>query len=106
MHGDTLRLEEVGLAHPGELEQLRRVERAAREDHLAARANFHRRSAAPALAIADASSALALEDQARRMHLGAHLKIRPLHRGAQEGTRGAHAATFQDRTLRVVDAEL
>ena len=46
------------------------------------------------------------KDQPRRVHLGAHVEIRPLHRGMQEGARGADAAAFEDRALGVVDAEL
>ncbi len=106
MHRDALRLEEFGLANAGELQQLRRIERAAREDHLAARADFHNRPVAPALAIADADGTLTLKNQARRVHPGAHFEVRPLHHGMQKGAGGAHAAALEDRALGVVDAEL
>src|SRR5205085_10845911 len=106
LHGDPLRFEEFGFADAGELQQLWGVERTAREDHLAPRADFDFGAAAPALAIPDADGALTLEDQAGRVHLGAHLEVRPLHRGTQKRARRTHAASFQDRALRVVDAEL
>ena len=61
---------------------------------------------APALAIAHADGALALEDQARGVHLGADFEVGPLHHGMQERARRAHAAAFQNRALRIVDAEL
>src|SRR5207237_6538412 len=40
LHGDPLRLEEFRFADAGELQQLWGVERTAREDHLAPRADF------------------------------------------------------------------
>src|SRR4051812_50225143 len=40
------------------------------------------------------------------MYPGAHSQVRPLHRRMQERARGAHAAPFENRTLRVIDAEL
>src|SRR5947207_1847174 len=61
---------------------------------------------APALAVDHADRALALEDQPRRIRSRAHGQIRPLHRRMQECARRADAAAFQDRPLRIVDAEL
>src|SRR6185436_8678140 len=106
MHGDSLRLEEFWLSDAGKLQQLRRIERAARENDLAAGADFHSGPVASALAIADAGGTPPLEDQPGRMHLGAHVEVRPLHRGMQKGAGGADTAALEDGTLRIVDAEL
>ena len=106
-HVDAERLQMRGRADAGHLQQLRRIERAARQDHLAARAHLDRRAIASALAVAHADRALALEDQARsRARCVRTVEVRPLHRGMQERARRAHAPAFVDRALRVVDAEL
>ena len=59
-----------------------------------------------AFEIADAGGALALEQNFRRVHVGAHGEVRPLHGGMQEGRCGADAATVLDGALRVGDALL
>ena len=105
-HLDAERLEQRGRADAGQLQQLRRIERAARKDDFAARPHLDRRAIAPALAIAHADRALALEHQPGRVRARAHGQVRPLHRGMQERARRAHAAAVLDRALRVIDAEL
>src|SRR5258708_7257556 len=65
-----------------------------------------RRAIAPALEVAHADRALALEYEARGVRVRDHGKIRPLHRGMQERARRTHAPPILDRALGVIDAEL
>src|SRR4029077_9946308 len=73
-HLDAERLQQGGRTDAGRLQQLRRVERAARQDHVAPRAHFAEWSVASAVAVAHADRALALEDQAGRVRVGAHVE--------------------------------
>ena len=57
---------------PGELQQLRRLQRAGGEDHFAPRRDRH---VAPALAIGHAAGTAAVEQDPRRLRLGRHRQI-------------------------------
>ena len=79
-HGDAVLFQQVARPHAGQLQQLRRVERAAREDHLARRPYGMRLSALPVL---DADGIGPLEQNARCQRLGLHPEVRSLECGPQ-----------------------
>ena len=89
-----------------DLQQLRRVHRAAAQDHFLGGPHFHRYAVAAALAIADADRALALEHDLARVGVGAHGEGRPFHRRMQEGAGRAHAPALLDHALNVAHARL
>ena len=89
---DAERLEQRWRTDSGQLQKLRRIECATRQDHFPPRTYLHESAVAPAFAIAHADRALALEDQPRGMRARAHRQIRPRHRGMQECARCADAA--------------
>ncbi len=87
-HLDAERAQLRRRPHSGQLQQLRRVDGAARENQL--RANAHAVRFASA-AVLDAAGAPALEKYARRKRMRQHLEVGALHGGAQVGARGAAA---------------
>src|SRR5262249_15057317 len=74
---------------------------AAGEDHLLARADLDRHAVAAALDVAHADGALALEDDAGHMRMGAHIDIAPALCRIQEGGRRADAQPVPDRALAI-----
>src|SRR6202041_3946116 len=102
-HGDADRLQVRARADAGNLQHMRRVDRAAAEDYLA------RREFLPvdaALAERDAGAALALEEQPGHDRIGLDLAIAAAARLAQEGLRGRTAPFPAPRHLRIGDAFL
>ena len=85
-HRDAELLQALGGADARELQQLRRIDRAAREDDLGRALG----AGDAALAVLDADRAPALEDDARGERLGLHAQVRALHRRTQVADRGAH----------------
>src|SRR5579883_903047 len=90
-----------GRADARDLQDVRRVNRAARDDHLAIGPDFRDVAAAPEL---DADAALALEQELAGLRVGLHAQVRPLPRLAQEGLRRRAAPTAAPRHLRIADA--
>ena len=105
-HLDAERAQQIRGAYARQLQQLRRVVGAARQDHFLVGAHLHRRAALAALDVTDADGALAVEDDAGRMRSGADVDIRPLHRRIEKGGRRTDAQAVLDRALRVGDAFL
>ena len=85
---DPDRAQVVGRADAGELHQLRRVDRAAAEDDLAA-AGLVR---APAARVLDADRPAALEDDARGQRHRLDLQVGPVEHRVQVGARGRQPA--------------
>ena len=83
-----MRAQQLGRAEPGELQQLRRVERAAGQDHLAAGVRDARRAAVP---VFDADRAPALEQDAAGQRVGLDRQIGPPPRLPQIADRGRPA---------------
>ena len=100
---DAERLQVRRVAHARELQQLRRVDRAGGEDHLA-RGAHHAPRAAPV--VGHARGALALEDDARHVRALAQCEVRALERGAQVGVGRAPAPAVADQGLVVARAFL
>ena len=86
-----------------ELQKLRRVDGAARQDHLAPR---RRRPARAMLNVVDTRGPPPLEPQARHLRMHLHLQVFPPHRRAQEGARRRHAAAALGGELIEADALL
>src|SRR6185369_4741623 len=91
--GDPERAQVGGVADPRQLEQLRRVERAAREDDLA-RPDRLRATALPL--DLDADRAAALEVDPRHEGPGAHLQVRAAQDRVEVGARRADSAATPD----------
>src|SRR6185437_895659 len=87
-----------------ELEELRRIDRAAAQDHLATRADLDLRTIAATLAVADAHCLLALEYEGGGMRMGMHGEVGPLHRRMKIASRGTDTAAVADDALHVADA--
>ena len=87
-HLDFAHRQVLGRADAGEHQQLRRVEGAAAEDHLALGAQLLRLAE---LARLDPDRAGALEEHPVDVHEGHHGQVRPLHRRVQVGDGGAGA---------------
>ena len=102
MHaGDAVLAKRCAVADAGQHQQLRRLERAGGNDHLAPRADLLQLLA---LAIFDADRALALEQDARRLRLGFDAQIgAAAHMRMDIGARRAPAFAVLLRHL--VDAE-
>ncbi len=98
--------QKVRRANPGELQELRRVVGAAREDHLTPGPDLAGGATTPAFRITHTDGTLSLQDQSGRMGMGDDAKVPPLHRGLQECGRGADPAALADRTLGVTHALL
>ena len=82
---------------------MRRVDRAAADDHLAPGAGGDRRAVAQ---IFHADRPFALEEDAGSQCVGLHADVRTLHGGPEEGARGGHAAAALGRNLIDADAVL
>ncbi len=85
-HADLAQI--VGIADARDLQELRRVDGAATQDHVAAGADLLRLAA---LSIGDADGLPALEVDALDQRVGDHLEVRPAHRGPQIGVDRAPA---------------
>ena len=96
----------VGRSDAGELQQLRRVVGAGRQDDLAPRPHLARGAAASALEVAHADRALALQHEVGGVGVREHAQVRPPHGRMQEGARGADPPAVQDGALGVGDAFL
>ena len=88
---------------PGELQQLRRQQRAAGQQHLGARPDAAERAV---LHEFETDRALAVEQHALREGADFDLQVRPLHRRAQIGERGAAPPHLAHGQLVVADAFL
>ena len=87
--GDAVLLQGRRVADAGQHQELRRLERAGAQDHLAPRADLLRLVALP---VFDADGALAVEQDARRVRLGLDAEVRPLaHEGMDVAARRAPA---------------
>ena len=102
-HGDPQLAEQPGRPDPRELQELRRVDGPAGDDHLARRAHHPPLAAAQIL---HPDRAVAFEQDPRRVGVRAHVDVAPLHGGAQVRARGAHPAVAVDAALEVADAFL
>jgi hypothetical protein len=100
-HADRLQMRRR--ADAGNLQQMRRVDRAAAEDHLARRGEL---AVGAALAERDAGAAFAVEQQLGRDRVGLDLEIAAPARLAQKGLRGRAAPAAAPRHLRIGDAFL
>ena len=79
-----------------QLQDLRRVDRPARQNHLGLRPDHAQRTAMQHL---DPHGATGLDHHPRHLRLGHHLQIGPLHRRAQKGARRRIAPAVLDRQL-------
>ena len=102
-HRDSLRAELVGVADPGQHQQLRRVDRAAREDHLTLRPHDGLLAMADVL---DADDTRAVEQQPGHQRLDLHGQVGARQRRAQIGDRAAAAPAMLDRHLHAREAVL
>ena len=102
-HVDAERLQQRGRSEPGQLQELRRVERAAGEDDLAAGVRDARRIAVP---VFDADRAPSCEQDAARQRVGHDGEIGPAARLAQIADRGRAAAPVARRQLEIAGAFL
>src|SRR4029453_10988446 len=89
-------LEQRSRTDAGELQQLRRVEAPARQDHLACRAHL---VAGPARLVGHAGGALAFEQDTSGERLDLDLQVRTLLRRAQVADRGAATPAVARRGL-------
>ena len=87
-HGDPVLAQEGARPDPGELQELRRVDRSAAEDHLLAGADGAKLAPLPIL---HAYGALALEQHAGGERVGLHMQVGALHGAVQVGDGGGHA---------------
>ncbi len=99
-HLDAAGAQHVGGPDARQLQQLRRIDRAAGEDDFAARARL---VPVPALLVGDADGALALEQDAGRQRVGLDAQVRPALRRPQIGARRRHAQAAMRGDL--VDAD-
>ena len=106
LHLDAERLQQRCGADARDLQELRRVHRAATQDHFLPGAHFHRRAVAAPLAVAHADGALALEHDRGRLCMGAHREVGPRHGGMKITTRGTDPAAVPDDALDVAHARL
>ncbi len=102
-HLDADRLQPLWLADAGELQQLRRVNRAGADDHFAGGARF---ALLAMHVVAHADAALAVEQQAFGQRVGDDGQVRPGASGIEVTDRGAHTATPADGRLGHADAVL
>ena len=102
-HVDAVRAQQLGRSEPGKLQQLRRVERAAGQDDLAAGAGSLRRAALP---VFDPDRAPPLEQDAARQRVGFDDEIGPAARLAQIADRRRPAPAVLRRELEIAGAFL
>ena len=102
-HGNPQPAEQTGRADPRELQELRRVDGAARDDDLAHRAHQPTLTAAKIL---HARRAIPFEHDSRGVGMRAHVDVAPLHGRSQVGPRGAHPTVAVDAALKVADSFL
>src|SRR5205814_6617750 len=88
------------------LQELRRVHRAAAQDHLLGGAYFDRRAVSATLAVAHADGALARQNDLGDVRVGAYREIAALHRRMQVAARRALAPSVLDDALHVAHARL
>ena len=81
---DAMLLQQLGRSDAGELQELHRIDGAARHDHLAPR---RRRAGGAALSIFNTADTRAVEQEPGHMGMGLDPHIGPLHGRAQEGAR-------------------
>ncbi len=93
--------EMVGIADPGQLQDMRRADRAAGQDHLGQRVDALGLAAAREL---DPDRALAVEQHAMHQRVGDDLEVGPPHRRAQIGARRALPAPAAPGLLHPADA--
>ena len=106
LHRDAERFQERRRPDARDLQELRRVHRAAAQDQLAARPHLDRGAVAAALAVAHANGALALEHDLGDVGVRAHGEIFALHRRMQVAAGGALAHAVLDDALHVAHARL
>jgi hypothetical protein len=102
-HYDAVLLQQLPRPDPGKLQQLRRVDRAARQQHLAPRPGS---AHDPVLRIFEAYCALALEQHAVRQCADLDAQIGPPHCGAQISHGSAAAPHVADGDLQRSDTVL
>ena len=100
-HRNAERLQVRRRPDAGDLQDMRRVHRAARDDDLAVGAHLGEIAAA---AEGDADAALALEQELAALRLGLDPEVRPAPCLAQEGLRRRAAEAAAPRHLRIADA--
>src|SRR5580704_4008248 len=105
-HLDAERLQQRRRADAGNLQQLRRVHRAAAQDHFLGGAHFHRRAIAAAFAVADADGALSFQDDLGGVGVRADREVLAAHRRMEIAARGAPAPAVLDDALYVAHARL
>ena len=98
---DARALQHFALSDSGELEQLRRLDRARGEEHFAPRAHG---PLLGALAVDHADRFAPLENDALRERTALDREIRALHRGKQIVIRGVAAAPAPNVVLEITDA--
>ena len=99
--GHTDPAQMLGIADPGQLQDVRRANRARRQDDLTPRIGLLDGAAAREL---DAGCALAVEQDAMHEGVGDELQVRPFQCRVQIGARGAGAAAAAARLLAPADA--
>ena len=100
---DAVRAQVVGIADAGQHQDLRRVDHAAGEDHLAlARA----RSRLAHVKIFDADRAVVLDHDPSDQRIHLDVQVFPLHRRLEIGAGGAAAPAVADRHLPTTEAFL
>ncbi len=105
-HLDAKRSQQFRRSDARQLQELRRIIRAAGKNHFLVGAHFGGTAAPAALDIAHADRALAVEDNFGRMRKRPHMNIRPSHRGTQKRGRRADPQTVFNRALGVGHALL
>ena len=103
LHLDAERLQQLRLADARQLQQMRRLHRSGRQDHLGVAPHLMRLAV---LAILDADRALALQQDACGMGLGLDPQIGPGARRIEEGARRGPAPALLLRHLIVAEAFL
>ena len=99
VHADLFQM--IGGADARQHQEVRRVERAAGEDHLAVGGRLHLHAV---VRIGDAARAGSVHDDARDVGAGFHAQVRALLGRAQEGVGGGRAAPVADRVLAAAEA--
>ena len=101
-HIDTVRAQFRGGSHPGELQQLGRVDGSAAENQLFTLDPMRR----PCVRVLERARTPALEHDAGRERMGEHFEVRPAHRRAQVGVGGAAASAAAHGHVHATEAFL